>query len=55
MFEVRIGDVMVSVLAFSAGDHGFDMARSCQTKDYKIGIYPGRSNEFIWLRSVSVA
>jgi hypothetical protein len=28
---------MVSVVASSAGDHGFD-PRSCQTKDYKIGI-----------------
>jgi hypothetical protein len=28
---------MVSVVASSAGDHGFD-PRSCQTKDYEIGI-----------------
>ena len=55
MFEVRIGDVMVRVLAFSAGDHRFDLARSCQTNDYKIGIYPGCSNEFLWSGSVSVA
>ena len=28
---------MVSVLAWSAVDHGFD-PRSCQTKDYDIGM-----------------
>ena len=33
----RIGDVMVSVLASSAVDRGFE-PRSGQTKDYKIGI-----------------
>jgi hypothetical protein len=35
--SIRIGDVMVSVLAESAVDHGFE-PRSGQTKDYKIGI-----------------
>ena len=33
----RIGDVMVSVLASSAVECGFE-PRSGQTKDYKIGI-----------------
>ena len=33
----RLGGVMVSVLASSAGDRGFD-PRSGQTKDFKIGI-----------------
>jgi hypothetical protein len=33
----RINGVMVSVLASSAVDSGFD-PRSCQTKDYEIGI-----------------
>ena len=33
----HIGDVMVSVLASSAVDRGFE-PRSVQTKDYKIGI-----------------
>ena len=33
----HIGGVMVSVLALSAADRGFE-PRSCQTKDYKIGI-----------------
>ena len=33
----RIGDVMVSVLASRAVDHGFE-PRSGQTKDYKIGV-----------------
>jgi len=33
----HIGDVMVSVLASSALDRGFEL-RSCQAKDYKIGI-----------------
>ena len=33
----RIGDVMVSVLASSAVDRGFE-PRSGQIKDYKIGI-----------------
>jgi hypothetical protein len=33
----RIGGVMVSMLASSAVDRGFD-PRSGQTKDYKIGI-----------------
>ena len=33
----RIGDVMVSVLASSAVDRGFE-PRSVQTQDYKIGI-----------------
>ena len=33
----HIGDVMVSVLALSAVDHGFE-SRSGQTKDYEIGI-----------------
>ena len=33
----RIGGVMVSVLASSAEDRGFE-PRSSQTKDYKIGI-----------------
>jgi hypothetical protein len=33
----RIGGVMVSVLASSVVDHGFE-PRSGQTKDYKIGI-----------------
>ncbi len=37
MLVNRIVGVMVSVLASSAVDHGF-RARSCQTKDYKIGI-----------------
>ena len=32
-----MGGVMVSLLASSAIDHGFE-PRSCQTKDYKIGI-----------------
>ena len=32
-----IGGVMVSVLAWSAVDHGF-VPRSGKTKDYKIGI-----------------
>ena len=36
-FSNRIGGVMVSVLASSAVDHGFEH-RSCHTKDYKIGI-----------------
>jgi hypothetical protein len=35
--ENRIGGIMVSVLASSAVDHGFE-PRSGQTKDYKIGI-----------------
>ena len=34
----RIGDVMVSVLASSAVDRGFE-PQSGQTKDYKIGIW----------------
>ena len=34
----RIGGVMVSVLASSAVDRGFE-PRSGQTKDYKIGMY----------------
>ena len=34
----RIGGPMVSVLALSAVDHGFE-PRSGQTKDYKIGIH----------------
>ena len=33
----RIGGVMVSVLASSAVDHGFE-AQSGKSKDYKIGI-----------------
>jgi len=33
----RIGDVMVSVLASSAVDRGFE-PRSDQARDYKIGI-----------------
>jgi hypothetical protein len=33
--ENRIGDVMVSVLASSAVDRGFE-PRSGQTKDYKV-------------------
>jgi hypothetical protein len=33
----RIGDVVVSVLAMSAVDRGFE-PRSGQTKEYKIGI-----------------
>ena len=33
----RIGGVMVSVLASSVVDHGFE-PRSGQTKDYKIGM-----------------
>jgi hypothetical protein len=33
----RIGGVMVSVLASSVVDHGFE-PRSGQTKDFKIGI-----------------
>jgi hypothetical protein len=33
----RISGVMISVLASSAVDHGFD-PRSGQTKDYKIGM-----------------
>ena len=33
----RVSDVMVSVLASSAVDRGFE-PRSAQTKDYKIGI-----------------
>ena len=37
LFQNRIGGVMVSVLAWSAVDRGFE-PRSCQTKDYKIGI-----------------
>ena len=36
-FKNRIGGVMVSVLASSAVDRGFE-PRSIQTKDYKIGI-----------------
>ena len=32
----RIGGIMVSVLALSAVDRGFE-PRSCQTKDYRIG------------------
>ena len=35
--NIRIGGVMVSVLASSAVDRGFE-PRSGQTKDYKIGI-----------------
>jgi hypothetical protein len=34
----RIGGVIVSVLASSAVDRGFE-ARSGQTRDYKIGIF----------------
>jgi hypothetical protein len=34
----RIGGIVVSVLASSAVDRGFD-PRSLQTKDYKIGIW----------------
>jgi hypothetical protein len=34
----RIGGVMVSLLASSAVDRGFD-PRSGQTKDYKVGIW----------------
>ena len=34
----RIGGVMISVLASSAVDHGFE-PRSGQTKDYNIGIW----------------
>jgi hypothetical protein len=37
IFVNRIGSVMVSVLALSAVDRGFE-PRSGQTKDYKIGI-----------------
>jgi hypothetical protein len=37
-----IGGVMVSVLASSAVDPGFE-PRSGQTKDYKIGIYYGEN------------
>ena len=33
----RIGSVMVSVLASSTIDCGYEL-RSCQTKEYKIGI-----------------
>jgi hypothetical protein len=33
----RIGSVMVSMLASSAIDCGYEL-RSCQTKEYKIGI-----------------
>ena len=33
----RIGSVMVSVLASSAIDCGYEQ-RSCQTKEYRIGI-----------------
>ena len=33
----RIGGVMVSMLASSAVDHGFE-SWSCQTKEYKIDI-----------------
>ena len=33
----RIGDEMVSVLTSSAVDRVFE-SRSCQTKDFKIGI-----------------
>ena len=36
--NTRIGGVMLSVLASSAVDRGFE-ARSGQTKNYKIGIY----------------
>jgi hypothetical protein len=36
-FNNRIGSVMVSVLASSVVDRGFE-PRSGQTKDYKIGI-----------------
>ena len=36
-YKYRIGGVMVSVLASSVVDHGFE-SRSGQTKDYKIGI-----------------
>ena len=35
--ENRIGGIMVSVIASSAVDRGFE-PRSGQTKDYKIGI-----------------
>jgi len=35
--QVNIGDVMVSVLAWSAVDNGFE-PRSVQTKNNKIGI-----------------
>jgi hypothetical protein len=38
MVEVRIGGIVVSVLAFSVVDRRFEPARSCQTKDYNIGI-----------------
>ena len=37
MFNNHIGGVMVSVLASSVVDRGFEK-RSGQTKDYKIGI-----------------
>ena len=36
-FINRIGDVMVSMLTLSVVDRDFE-PRSCQTKDYKIGI-----------------
>ena len=36
-YRNRIGGVMVSLLALSAVDHGFESG-SGQTKDYKIGI-----------------
>ena len=37
MKKTRIGGVMISMLALSAVDRGFE-SRSGQTKDYKIGI-----------------
>lgn len=43
------------VVGFSAEDYRFDLVRSCQTKDFKICIYSGRSNAFLSSGSVSVA
>jgi hypothetical protein len=43
----HIGGVMVSVLAFSAVDRGFE-PRSDQAKDYKIGIYCYSAKHSCW-------
>ena len=50
--ENRIGDVMVSVLASSAVDHGFE-PRSGQTKDYKV-VFVASLNKF-WITFLSYA
>ena len=39
MVGVRIGGIVVSMLAFSVVDRRFEPIRSCHTNDYNIGIY----------------